>query len=83
MQNDTSPEIRKKQIEMYQAAPTWRRAQLWQEMINTSRQLMYLGLKKRYPQATESWLKRKMADMLLGETLAMQVYGPMLEVESE
>ena len=34
------------------------------------------GLRERYPQATEAEIQRRLADRMLGEELAAEVYGP-------
>jgi hypothetical protein len=44
--------------------------------LNASAQELALaGLRRRYPEATISELRRRLADLLLGEDLARKVYG--------
>ena len=39
--------------------------------------LALAGLRSRYPQASETELRRRLADLLLGKELARKVYGEM------
>jgi hypothetical protein len=41
-----------------------------------SRRLALAGLRHRHPDASASELRRRLADLLLGEELAARVYGP-------
>jgi hypothetical protein len=41
----------------------------------SARTLAMTGLRAQFPQATEAELRRKLADLLLGEELARKVYG--------
>jgi hypothetical protein len=44
--------------------------------LNTAaRQVAWQGLKQRFPQASETELRRHLADRLLGADLARRVYG--------
>lgn len=45
------------------------------QMFMTMKQLALQGLKNRFPQASEDELRRRLADVLLGEELAEKVYG--------
>jgi hypothetical protein len=40
-----------------------------------ARLLAWTGLRSRYPHASEVELRRRLADLLLGEELARKVYG--------
>jgi hypothetical protein len=51
-------------------------------MYTTVKQLAYQGLRQRHPAASEAELRRRLADLLLGEDLAQQVYGPLIAEES-
>jgi hypothetical protein len=42
----------------------------------TSRRLALAGLRERFPNASESELRRRLATLLLGPELAAKVYGP-------
>ncbi|MCB9418677.1 MAG: hypothetical protein H6667_02655 [Ardenticatenaceae bacterium] len=72
---DTHPKMEALQIQLWrQASPTQKMNMLAQ--LNASAHLLALtGLRTQYPQATEEELRRKLADLLLGEELARKVFG--------
>lgn len=45
------------------------------QLNEAARILALTGLGDQYPQASEAQLRRKLADLLLGEALAQKVYG--------
>jgi len=50
--------------------------------LNTSVRILALaGLRSRYPTATATELRRRLADLVLGEELARKVYGEMKGAE--
>jgi hypothetical protein len=74
--SDTSPEAERVQIELLRAMPEWRKFQLLDDLIVTSRELALAGLRERYPDASPEELRRRLATLLLGPDLAARVYGP-------
>jgi hypothetical protein len=75
LSNDTSPEIEALQIAHFRRMPPHRKMALVGQMYQAVQTLALAGLRQRYPQATPAQLRRRMADLLLGEALAAQVYG--------
>ena len=75
LSSDTHPKMEALQIQLWrQASPTRKMHMLAQ--LNASVRIMALsGLRSRYPQADEAELRRRLADLLLGEELARKVYG--------
>lgn len=73
---DTSPEAERVLIELLRAAPAWRRLQLADQLSRTVRNLSWAGLRSRYPNASAAELRRRFADICLGEELATKAYGP-------
>ena len=75
--SDTHPKVEALQIELWrQASPTRKMHMLAQ--LNASVLILALaGLRSRYPNASETELRRRLADLLLGEELARKVYGEM------
>ena len=73
--SDTSPEVEKIQIMLLRQAPAWRKLQLLASLNQTVKTLALSGLQQRYPQTTAQELRRRLADLLLGEKMALQVYG--------
>ena len=81
MISDTHPKIEAHQVQLWRQAPSWRKAELLGQMYATVKQLAYQGLRQRHPGASEAELHRRLADLLLGEELAQQVYGPLITEE--
>ncbi len=79
---DTAAEIEELQIERLRRLPPWRKLALMSDMSQTVRALALAGLQQRYPEETPAQRKRRLADLLLGEELAAQIYGPQLEEPS-
>ena len=73
--DDTHPKMEALQIQLWkQASPTRKMHMLAQ--LNASVQLLALtGLRSQFPKADENELRRRLADLLLGEDLASKVYG--------
>ena len=78
MLSDTHPKIDQLQLQLLRQAPPWRKAHMLGQMYETTKQLAYLGLRQRHPEAGEAELRRRLADLLLGKDMAEQVYGPMI-----
>jgi hypothetical protein len=74
--SDTHPDIERIQIELMRRAPVWRRLDLLGQLNQTLKTLAISGLRQRYPQASQTELQRRLADMILGEELAAKAYGP-------
>lgn len=79
---DTHPPIAAMQIVLMREAPVWRKVELSGEMYHTAKTLALNGLRQRHPYATETALRRALADILLGAVLAGKVYGPRLALNS-
>ena len=75
LSSDTHPKMEALQIELWrQASPTQKMHMLAQ--LNASVSMPALaGLRSRYPNAKEDELRRRLADLLLGEELARKLYG--------
>lgn len=78
---DTHPEMEALQVELLRHAPPWRKLEMVWQLNATLQLLMYIGLKARYPDDPPEKLRRRLADLLLGEQLAAKVYGPLPESE--
>lgn len=72
--DDTSPDAERVLIELLRRMPAWRKLQIVSEMSQTVRTLALLGLRQRFPHATETELRRRLADLVLGKELAARVY---------
>jgi len=73
---DTSADAERVQIEILRAMPSWRKLQLVNDLITTTRLLALTGLRERFPTASSEELRRRLASIVLGPDLAARVYGP-------
>jgi hypothetical protein len=74
---DTRPEAEQVLFELLRQAPSWRKLEMLGQLNQMAQTLALSGLRQRHPQATPQELRRRLADLLLGTTLAEQVYGPL------
>jgi hypothetical protein len=64
-------------------APAWRKLQIVAQLNEMVRSLALSGLRQRYPAETPAQLRRRLADLLLGASLAARAYGPMPDEKNE
>lgn len=76
---DTRPEAEAVLIQLTRQAPPWRKFQMMGQLNKTARTLMMSGLRARYVAASDVELQRRLADLVLGQELALTVYGPLNE----
>jgi hypothetical protein len=73
--SDTRPEVAALQRKLLrQASPAQKLAMLGQ-LNQTVKTLAWSGLRSRYPDDSVEMLRRRLADLILGPTLARRVYG--------
>lgn len=72
---DTDPKIEALQIQLWRQASPAKKMNMLAQLNEAARILALTGLRDQYPQASEAQLRRKLADLLLGEALAQKVYG--------
>jgi ABC-type transport system involved in cytochrome bd biosynthesis fused ATPase/permease subunit len=72
---DTNAKAERIQIELLRRAPAWRKVQMVAQLNETVRTLALSGLRQRHPNASPQELRRLLADIILGESLAEKVYG--------
>ena len=77
MSLDTHPEARRVQIELMCQAPPWRKMELLGQLNHMAKLFALSGLRTRHPHASEREIRRRLADLILGEELAAEVYGPL------
>lgn len=63
------------QIQLWRQATPARKMEMLAQLNASARTLALSGLRSRFPQAGEAELRRRLADLLLGEDLARKVYG--------
>ena len=79
--SDTDPKVEALQIKMWRQASPTRKMHMLAQLNASVRILALAGLRSRYPKATETELRRRLADLLLGEELARKVYGEINRAE--
>ena len=73
--SDTHPRMEALQIQLWRQASPTQKMNMLAQLNASARMLALTGLRQRFPQASEAELRRKLADLLLGEDLARKVYG--------
>jgi len=72
---DTHPKMEALQIQLWRQASPTKKMNMLAQLNASARTLALTGLRSQYPQASEAELRRKLADLVLGEELARKVYG--------
>lgn len=72
---DTNPEMEALQIRLWREASPAQKLHMVGELYAAARELARAGLRERFPEATEEEIRRRLADLILGEALAEKVYG--------
>jgi hypothetical protein len=75
LSEDTSPEAERVQLDILRRLPPWRKVQMVADGWECSRELALAGLRQRHPEASELALQRRLARLMLGDELALKVYG--------
>ncbi len=75
--SDTSPEAERVLLDLLRQASPERKLRMVGEMNAMVLSLALEGLRSRYPDASDAELRRRLADLWLGEELALEVYGPL------
>ncbi len=72
---DTNPKMEALQIQLWRQASPTRKMNMLAQLNASARLLAMSGLRSRFPQASQAELRRKLADLLLGEELAQKAFG--------
>jgi hypothetical protein len=75
LSSDTHPKMEALQIKLLRQASPTRKMNMLAALNASARLLALTGLRAQYPQASEAELRRRLANLLLGEELARKVYG--------
>lgn len=68
------------QVQMIRATPSWRKMEMLTGLQTAARNLALEGLRQRFPTAGEEELRRRLADLLLGQELACKLFGEVRDV---
>lgn len=75
LSSDTHPKMEALQIQLLRQATPTRKMKMLAQLNASARTLALMGLRSRFPKADPDELRRRLADLLLGEELARKVYG--------
>lgn len=75
--SDTSADAEEVMLAIYRRMPAWRKVELVDDAIRTSRHLAMIGLRARHPNDPPAKLRRRLLGLVLGEETACRVYGPL------
>jgi hypothetical protein len=73
--SDTDPETERVLIELVRAMPDGKKIQQIFELIETTRAWAMVGLRSRYPHASEEELKKRLAALVFDRETVIKVYG--------
>ena len=73
---DTNPNAEAVLIRLLRETPSWRKLEMVDQLNQSVKLLVLMGLRQRYPLDNEDQLRRRLANLLLGEEMAAKVYGP-------
>jgi hypothetical protein len=79
--SDTHPKMEALHLELLRQATPTQKMNMLADLNRAARRLALTGLRSQYPDASEAELQRRLADLLLGEALALKVYGPLDDVK--
>ena len=75
LSRDTSPEIQKIFFEMLRDVPASKKLSLTFDLIQTTRLFVFSGLRSRFPEASETELRRRLVSKLLHRDDVIKAYG--------
>lgn len=75
--SDTTPEAEAVLIRLLRQAPSWRKLEMVDQLNQSVKLLALTGLHQRFPLEDDERIRRRLADLLLGEEMALKVYGPL------
>ncbi|MEW6102347.1 MAG: hypothetical protein AB1630_00785 [bacterium] len=72
---DTQPEAEKVLIELLRKAPAWRKIEMVSQITTACRELALIGLRRRYPEANDDELKKRLAALVLPREIVIRAYN--------
>ena len=81
LSSDTHPSIEAMQIQAWRQASPTRKMHMLAQLNASARVIALAGLRSQHPQDSEAGLRRRLADLLLGEELARKVYGELRDAK--
>jgi hypothetical protein len=71
---DTRPEAKALLIRLLREQPSWRKLEMVDQLNQSVKLLALAGLRQRYPDDSDEQLHRRLADLLLGDELALKIW---------
>ena len=81
--NDTSPEAEAIRNQHLRDMPTWRKLEMVEELRQLALQLAWDNIREIHNTDNERLIRRLLADRILGEEMALRVYGSIDEIKKE
>jgi hypothetical protein len=78
---DTDEATERRLIKLARNTPLWEKFQQVSDTRETTKRFAMMGLRRRYPQATEEELRKRLAAIFLDREIVVKVYGWDPEVE--
>jgi hypothetical protein len=75
LSRDTTPEVQELIFKMLRNAPTSKKIALTFDLIQTTRLLVLAGLRRRFPNASDVELRRRLISKLLAREDVIRAYG--------
>jgi hypothetical protein len=72
---DTDEAAEGRLIELARNTPLWKKFRQVSDTRETTKKFALMGLRRRYPQASDEELKKRLAAVLLDRELVIKVYG--------
>lgn len=73
--DDTTPEAREKQFELLRAMSPSQRAEIMTGLTLAVQRLAFLGMRERYPDASDDEIWLRLAARRLGRDVVKKIYG--------
>ena len=77
MHADTAAWAEEIQLKFFREAPAWRKLEMAGDLRRGVLELAESGIRIRHPHASDTEVRRLLADIVLGAELAARVYGPL------
>jgi hypothetical protein len=75
MLTDTDEKIEQYLVEQYRKMPSWKKMEIVRALILTCQELALVGIRERYPNATEEEIKLRLAALWLNKELMIKLYN--------
>jgi hypothetical protein len=73
--SDTDPDAERVLVDLARATPVWKKFEQVAAAAEACRAMALAGLRRRYPDASEEELRRRLAALLLDRETVIRVYG--------